>query len=377
MARGINIYKRKDGRWEGRYPKRRKPDGSIFYGYVYGYKYKKVKEKLIELKANNSLKEASHNCNVVYSGTFKCWSLNWLNNLQNGSLKSSTKANYLNKIEVHLIPEFGSLPLEDISFERVDRWVKSIKETLKISSVNLIFGILKRCLEAAVSYGYLFENPCQKVKLPAINRAKMRALTRKEQVLLVTKCSNDSKFFPILFALETGLRIGEICGLKWVDISFKEKYIKVNRTRQRIALDSIKSKTLIIEDSPKTFASMRNIPLTNRALEILEKVNNEEICEYVFTFKGKPLEPRTLSRRFDKIVGQLNLKDVTFHSLRHTFATRCIELGANIPAISKLLGHSSIKLTLDTYTTPFYEEQIRAIDSLNDYTEKISHNHKI
>lgn len=163
------------------------------------------------------------------------------------------------------------------------------------------------------------------------------------------------------------MRIGEICALKWEDIDFDSSIIHVKRTKQRICLpDDSGNKTQIIETAPKTPNSNRFIPISLKLKKSLLMWKNESQSPFVIANGDHAIEPRTVSYRFEQMKQQFGLRDVSFHSLRHTFATRCVELGVNIAAISSLLGHSSIKLTLDTYTSSFLEENRIAIKKLDE-----------
>ncbi|MBP1042804.1 site-specific integrase [Vagococcus sp. BWB3-3] len=162
------------------------------------------------------------------------------------------------------------------------------------------------------------------------------------------------------------MRIGEICGLKWQDIDFDEHFLVVQRTRQRI-LKKDDSGTELIESLPKTLYSQRVIPLSESLVKALQVRKGRDNCDYVIHQAGLPLEPRIIGRQFHKLVKGFGWTDISFHSLRHTFATRCVESGVNIAAISSLMGHSSIKTTLDIYTTTFFSEKAAAIKQVTTF----------
>lgn len=367
MARGENIYKRKDGRWEGRYPKGRKSDGSIYYGYIYGKKYQMVREQVIIKRAVYQGSNENRKKRIRNQITFHDWATIWINKIEKKGIKPSTLSSYQNKIDVHLLPYFGHLKLRDISKDLLDEWVNEKSEILKISSIHIIFSLLKRCLKEAVDYDFLAYNICDKVCLPKWKKTKVLALSKCEQQKLTDYCEKQKQGMPILFALDTGLRIGEICGLQWRDVDFVDKRIYVRRTRQRVPSSLLEAKTSVIDQSPKTVSSERYVPLTKRAFRILVTLKKQANTEYVFSKRLKALEPRNLIRLFDQYKKTLGFYSITFHTLRHTFATRCIELGGNISSVSKLLGHSSIKMTLDIYTTSFYEEQVQTIQCLEKF----------
>ncbi|MBO0467425.1 site-specific integrase [Enterococcus plantarum] len=367
MAKGENIYKRKDGRWEGRYPKARKTDGSIHYGYVYAYSYRSVKEQLFEKKVQTSMFYSKSK--KEFHGTFGDWTKIWMTSIMAPKIKESTFASYKNKMDLHILPLLEHRSLQKIGLNDIDQVINQLSNKLSVSSVHVIFRIVKSCLEAAKERGYISSNPCEGVILPKVKKEKVRALTRAEHKAIELESLKTKRGLPILIALETGMRIGEICALKWDDIDFDSSIIHVSRTKQRICLpDDSGNKTQIIETAPKTPNSNRFIPLSLKLKKALLQWKDESQSSFVITNKGHAIEPRTVSYRFDQIKSQLGLTDISFHSLRHTFATRCVELGVNIAAISSLLGHSSIKLTLDTYTSSFLEENRIAIQKLDKLT---------
>ncbi|OEG17234.1 hypothetical protein RV12_GL001433 [Enterococcus quebecensis] len=365
LARGENIYKRKDGRWEGRYPKARKNDGSIHYGYVYAQSYRSVKEQLLEKKIQTTVFYSK--TKKEFYGTFGDWTKIWLTSIMAPKIKESTFASYKNKIELHVLPFLEGRPLKKIVPTDIDQLIEHLSKTLSASSVHVIFRIVKGCFEAAKDRAYIYSNPCEDTVLPKVHKEKVRALTRGEHKAIEQASLQTQKGLPILIALETGMRIGEICALKWEDIDFESSMIHVHRTTQRISLpDESGNKTQIIETAPKTPNSNRFIPLSLKLKQSLVIWKKESKSQFVIGNGDHAIEPRTVSYRFEQIKQQIGLTDISFHSLRHTFATRCVELGVNIAAISSLLGHSSIKLTLDTYTSSFLEENRRAIKKLDE-----------
>ncbi|MEI5992819.1 tyrosine-type recombinase/integrase [Candidatus Enterococcus mansonii] len=363
LGRGENIYKRKDGRWEGRYPKGRKSDGSLHYGYIYSKSYKLVREQLIEKKANWKLSHQLQGND--FAGTFGHWADIWLNKLMIDRLKPSTHTSYSNKFHVHILPYLGNISLKKITAANVDHFVQEISTKLRPSSVHVIFRLLKSCISAAKERGYIYINPCEQTILPRSRKRKVRALTRQEQQAVEKESRKSSKGLPILLALETGMRIGEICALKWSDIDFCSSTLQVSRTKQRVRNTySTNARTRLIETEPKTTAADRVIPLSDKVKYLLMEEYKRSNSIYVVSNGSRSVEPRTLNYRFEKIKRDIGLTHVSFHSLRHTFATRCVELGGNIASISALLGHTSIKLTLDTYTSSFFEEQQSTIKKL-------------
>ncbi|WP_375179649.1 tyrosine-type recombinase/integrase [Enterococcus rotai] len=363
MARGENIYKRKDGRWEGRYPKARREDGSLYYGYIYGKSFQSVRKRLIEKKATYAFYHTS--IHQEFQGDFKDWAALWLNQLMRENLKESTYASYQNKLSHHILPAIGHLPLHRVTKEVLTGLVQEWKEILSPSSIHVVFRLVKSCLKSAKDHGYLYTNPAELVSLPKIQPKERPALTRKQQSQLVQVGQHSLTDLPILLALETGMRIGEISALKWSDIDFDQAVIHVKRTQQRIVdYTDGEQKTKLIETTPKTQRARRVIPLSSLLREQLKEAKAQANSPYVVGKKGKAVEPRTIAYRFAQLRKKIGLPNVSFHTLRHAFATRCLEVGVNIHTISALLGHASIKLTLDTYTHSRIEDQREAIEKL-------------
>lgn len=301
--------------------------------------------------------------NSQFQGTFNEWLTVWLETEVAPNLKQSTYISYKNKASVHIVPVFGSKKLIDISQKNVQDFCIDLSYCLAPGTVHAIFRVLRTCLRFAVNSGKLQINPTDNINLPKVNR-QVRALRKEEQRLIRIRAENDSKGLPILFALDTGLRIGEISGLKWEDIDFRTKTVQINRTMQR--LSNGLGKTELVEQKPKTLASLRVLPLSNYWIEKLQKEANNKKSNYVFGSQGKCIEPRLLSYHFERIAKEAKVNDVTFHTLRHSFATRCLEMGVKITSISALLGHSSTKMTLDVYTHSFESDERHAMEQISN-----------
>ncbi|MBP2098162.1 tyrosine-type recombinase/integrase [Enterococcus rivorum] len=361
--KGENIYKRKDGRWEGRYIKGRKSNGTIHYGYIYGKKYLQVKQQLLEIKAQINLEEPERL--FEFTGTFQEWGNFWLAEIAAPMVKQSTYISYESKLTVHLFPAIGNKPLKKITSEDIQKIFNQMTQKVALSSVHAVFRVLKTCLNHAVKQKQLKTNPCELVILPPLRKKTVDVLEQKEHQKLRRIASKDKHGFPIVLSLETGMRLGEICGLKWGDIDFEKQVINVKRTLQRLSIK--KGKTAIFEGTPKTLNSSRAIPLSDSLYQLLRHKKQQAKGAYVISETNQPIEPRVVQYQLKKIAKEACLSEVTFHTLRHSFATRCLELGVNIATISNLLGHSSIKMTLDVYTHSSRLEERAAIAQLADF----------
>lgn len=361
--RGENIYKRKDGRWEGRYVRGYRSDGSIHYGYVYAYTYKEVRKVLLPLK-QKEVSNKKRGCLAI--PTMTVWLREWLL-ARREELKPSTYATYQYKLQRYVLPFIGDKELSELTEETlrslVVDWQKEYE--LSASTIKSIFQVLQKALVAAFKKGYLLEDICENIVLPKQKKQKVRALSPKEQANLEKTASKDTAGLPTLIALHTGLRIGEISALTWDNIDLENRKLYVQNTYQRItSSEEDGKKTSLILGETKTTSSQRCVPLSRRLVRALKKWRKNNHSHYLFTSNGRPVEPRLLNYHFKRIANKAALTTIHFHQLRHTFATRCMEAQADIVSISTLLGHASAKTTLDIYVDSMFEQREKIINNM-------------
>ena len=167
--------------------------------------------------------------------------------------------------------------------------------------------------------------------------------------------ANDPAKFGILLALYSGMRIGEICALKWSNINLEAETISVVQTLQRLQDSENKGKTKILISEPKSQSSKRIIPIPTFLTELLRKIKPQIPDAFLLSGNKNPIEPKTLQNKYKSCLKDCNIPYINFHTLRHTFATRCVEVGFDIKALSEILGHSSVGKTLNLYAHPTLE----------------------
>lgn len=302
---------------------------------------------------------------------FEYWLLGWLD-YKHAIVKNSTYMKYRNSINKHIIPKLGSFDIKILDNNIVRRFINqklsAEKCSLSPKSVRELVNIIKNTLAYAENYG--FQSKCKCELLIVRNSFKpIRVLNKNEEKALLNTLESDINIFKlgILISLLTGVRIGELCALRWEDIDFKECLITVNRTMQRVQVEGKDNKTEIIITTPKTNASIRQIPIPKMLVDYIIgfKSSNDQ---YILTNKnGNYIEPRVMQYKFKKYIQIAGISDANFHALRHTFATRCIEAGVDVKVLSEVLGHSNVNITLDRYVHNSIDYKKDNIERFNDY----------
>ena len=272
---------------------------------------------------------------------------------------------YRTIIDKHLIPYFQQK--DQIDSEDVQKLIRDkIKQGYSQKRVKDRIVVLKRILSFAEKEKRMC-NPIKRISFSLKEERKtILVRSKKDERKLISYLENHFSFenLGILICLQTGLRIGEICGLMWKDVFIETSEISINRTIERIYLNEKNRKTARIISEPKTVNSKRTIPLSSGLLKIrkpLKKIVNDSF--YILTNKEKPIEPRVYRKHFNQVLSLAQVKSIRFHGLRHTFATRCIESNANYKAVSSILGHANISTTLNLYVHPNREEKLKCIES--------------
>ena len=359
MARkGENIYKRKDGRWEGRYINSYDADGKAKYGYIYAKSYSGVREKLIQAKTESNCIIRSASQSIDFN-KYDFWLKEWLYR-KKISVKESTYIRYRNIVNNHISPEIGRYPINKISTALMEQFVHHKLTSGKLDNSGGISPKMANDILVIIKESFRYAQSCN---VPVIcnfsdisikkSFREMRVLSNYEEKKLTSVLLKDIDRYKlgIYMCLYTGIRIGELCALQWKNISFTDSTLKVIHTMQRIQYENEYSthKTHIIITEPKSSSAIRTIPLPEF---LTEKLRPFVANPNAFVLSGEctqHVEPRTMQNKFKAYLAEGGIEDANFHSLRHTFATRCVEIGFDIKTLSEILGHSSVKITLDKY----------------------------
>lgn len=362
--RGENIYMRKDGRYEGRYVIGKTAKGKTRFGYVYARQFSEARRLLLEKKAEQQRK-TGHPAGARRITVAK-WMRTWMESELLGSVKPSSYQVYLRQFERHVLPALGGYALSELTPGIVHGFVVRLESSdLARSTAKGIYRLLAAAMRSAQEEGLILKNPCRKIRVQREERAAQRALSRQEQEALCAQPEEQADL-PTLLSLYTGMRLGEICGLKWTDVDWERQTIAVRRTAQRVArLDPAGGgRTMLMVGSTKSLRSERVLPAPAFLLERLKERRSESNSEYIFGVSNRAAEPRTLQRRFKRQMERLGIAGTHFHTLRHSFATRLLELGIDVKTVSALLGHRSAKTTLDFYAHVLIDRQRSAMERL-------------
>lgn len=375
---GEGIWQRKDGRWEGRYKVLNSNKNENIYRSIYGHTYEEVKEKLSQAKYNavcqkekqEIVRQQKSEDNICVAVTFSQAAEEWLAEIAD-KRKYSTYIKYNTVYITHLAGLVGSWHLsvstaQEFQLKIFDHLSKDVKsESLQKS----ICGVTNQILEF-VNKKYLVGIPPLRGLTFKPKKKIAQTLSKAEQAKLLFYIYQElDKFkFAVLLCLYTGLRLGELCALKWTDIDFNNMTLTVNRTVQRAAVRGYITKTILMETDPKSESSKRTIPLIDEIIELFIQFQGSQ--SYIFGGE-KPLDPRTMQYQFKKILKEANVGDKNFHLLRHTFATNCVENKMDVKALSEILGHTDIKITLNRYVHPTMDSKKEQIEELLNFYEKI------
>lgn len=364
---GKNIYLRKDGRWEGRFIKAR-VDGKAHYGYVFGKSYEEAEQKLNAVSSEKKISAPIHN------RSFDRIANEWLL-LRTPQLKTSSIAKYTNMLNLYLLPNWGNQQIFNISRSDIIQWSRGLLTTggvkgegLAPKTVNSVLSLMRNILEFAAREKGI---PTADTKDISVKQPQkpMRILNRTEQQRLseylrenLTPCN-----MGILLCLYTGLRIGEVCALTWADILIEEQCLYIHQTMQRVQIKGdTEKRTEVVILTPKSDCSTRRIPIPDELCQLLRSIQRHNNSYLLTGMVHSYVEPRNMENRFKAVMQKCEINDVNFHALRHTFATRCVELGFDVKCLSEILGHASVNITMNRYVHPSMELKQKNMNLLSE-----------
>ena len=352
--RGENIRKRKDGRWEARFPVGTDEKGRKRYSSVYAESYREVKEKRNAAiqRMNMTLKEADSD--LPFRDILQSWIEH--NRIR---LKASTVYRYIYLAEAHILPSLGDMPISTVDSSLINSFVAEKVRCGRLDGKGGLSAAYIRSITLIISSSIKFaaENSLcspisKRIVKPAPKSHELSILSiadqdKLERTLLLDM---DETKLGIYLSLYTGLRIGEVCALSWEDIDLVNGLLCVRHTVSRVQYEENgKRHTKLLIDPPKTKSSLRKIPINTDLLKILKDMYPKAVSQYVVSKHDTFVSPRTYEYRYRKVLLESGLSHVNYHALRHTFATRCVEVGVDIKSLSEILGHANVSITLNTY----------------------------
>lgn len=372
--RGDYIHKRKDGRWEGRYPQGRTAKGSIKYTSVYGKSYREVKEKLLIISKATESEIALKNQEKTFGQILQLWMEN--NKLR---LKGGTINKYQNLIDSHILSELGTVHIGDLDATSINKFLNKMLASGKIdgtgglspSYVRSMAIVINAAIKYAVDEGFCLPLKTTICKpIPKKNMCHVLDINTQQLFEAALLRDLDLTKAGILVTLHTGLRIGEVCALSWDDIDFKQNVIHVRHTIARIRKSTTNSSgmTELIVDTPKTKSSLRDIPISSKLRPIFLELQKHSSTGFLISGNSSFVHPRTFESRYHKILRESGMERINFHALRHTFATRCIEAGVDVKSLSEILGHGNVSVTLNTYVHSSMEMKRTQLEKLYKFS---------
>ena len=349
-----SIRKRKDGRWEGRYTAGHDPaTGKQIFKSVLGKTQAEVKEKL-----KKAMVEAGQ-IDFTKSGkyTVGTWMDEWFEIVAKIKVRPSSHQTYRGYIDNHIKPSIGNIPLEKLTTMDLQKLYRTLltkgrverieaenqPSGLSAKTVRNINQVISSALDLAVAQKIIPSNPTDACELPKVEHREMQTIPEEQLQAFLAEAKATGVYEMYYIELATGLRRGELLGLKWQDIDWKNGIIKVRRQIARVDGQ-------IVEAPLKTKNSYRTVTISPQAIEVLKQQRAKTHDQYVFPSpNGGPISPDSVNNMLKRVLARAGIPKVRFHDLRHTVATIALQNGVDIKTVSGMLGHFSAGFTLDTY----------------------------
>lgn len=287
---------------------------------------------------------------------------NWLQG-QKKFKKYSTYTNYYNIAHNQIIPNIGNIDVDQLDNDLLQEFILGQLDHGRVDGKG---GISQKYVKDVIAVLKLSLDKEIQIQLPYCPPKEVEIFEKSDQVTLINHLQSEISYknFGILLTIHTGLRIGELCALKWSDINFDIQTLHINKTMIRTYTKEDGSKLSIT--APKTRSSIRTIPLNKWIMQYAVLLRGSD-DEYIITGQEKYIEPNKYRSWYNRTLKELDLPPRKFHSLRHTFATRCIECGCDYKSLSQLLGHSNVAITMSMYVHPQMELKRKCVELLADY----------
>ena len=367
-----SIRKRKDGRWEGRYVVGHDPiTGKMISRNVLGKTQAQVKEKL------RTAIENSKRLDYTQTGKYTVgqWMDEWFEAYAKVKVRPSSHQTYKGYIENHIKPNIGDIPIEKLTSLQLQKFyrllltegrvprIESEKQPkgLSAKTVRNINQVISSAMDMAVRHKLILTNPTEGCELPKVEHREMKTLPAERLGAFLREAKESGVYELYYLDLATGLRRGELLGLKWEDIDLQNGIIHVRRQVARVDGE--------VKELPlKTKNSYRNISISQDAVAMLTEMEAHRSSDYVFpSSTGGPISPDSVNNMLHRVLKRAGLPSIRFHDLRHTFATLALQNGVDIKTVSGMLGHFSAGFTLDTYahvTTSAQKEAARTMGNV-------------
>lgn len=344
------------------------PDGK--YRYVYAKTYREVKEKKQDYQKYTKLCPTMLPEQITAAaGLFA----DWLQGDVVDQVKPSTYENYYFCMKKYVLPFFRTKGNELLTENTIGQFTKFINGNSIISESykRKILIIFKTALKEVTKGCPNVSSLMEAVKLPKATNPEVQAFSVSEQRMIEQAAfhEKDVRALGIILTFYTGIRLGELCALKWCDLDYDAGTISITKTVSRVKNPQPQGrKTALIVGTPKSRKSRRKIPLPKFLQDMLMEYKEkcpDETC-YLFSGTEDPPDPRAYEKLFKNVLKSAGVKERKFHTTRHTFATRALEVGVDIKTLSEILGHSSVTITLNIYAHSLMEQKIIAMDKLNN-----------
>ena len=349
-----SIRKRKDGRWEGRYVVGHDPvTGKMISRNVLGKTQAEVKEKL------RTAIENSKRLDYTRTGKYTVgqWMNEWFEAYAKVKVRPSSHQTYKGYIENHIKPNIGDIPIEKLTSLQLQKFYRLLLTEGRIpriesekqpkgpsaKTVRNINQVISSAMDMAVRHKLILSNPTEGCELPKVEHREMKTLPAEQLGAFLREAKESGVYELYYLDLATGLRRGELLGLKWEDIDLQNGVIHVRRQVARVDGE-------VKELALKTKNSYRNISISRDAVAMLTEMEAHRSSDYVFpSSTGGPISPDSVNNMLHRVLKRAGLPSIRFHDLRHTFATLALQNGVDIKTVSGMLGHFSAGFTLDTY----------------------------